>query len=98
MSALAKNYNRRPISFKYGKGSFLYSTNGKKYLDFVQGIAVNSLGHANPYLIKAINKQSKKLWHVSNVFQIPEGEKLAKRLVQKTFADSIIFQNSGQCY
>ena len=54
MSALAKNYNRRKISFKKGKGSFLYSTNGKKYLDFVQGIAVNSLGHANPFLIKAI--------------------------------------------
>ena len=59
------------------------------------GIAVCSLGHANPYLIKAINKQSKKLWHVSNAFQIPEGEKLAKRLTQKTFADSIMFQNSG---
>ena len=95
MSALAKNYNRRKISFKYGKGSFLYSTNGKKYLDFVQGIAVNSLGHANPYLIKAINKQSKKLWHVSNAFIIPEGEKLAKKLAKKTFADFIIFQNSG---
>ena len=95
MSALAKNYNRKKISFKYGKGSFLYSTNGKKYLDFVQGIAVNSLGHANPYLIKAVNKQSKKLWHVSNAFIIPEGEKLAKRLAKKTFADFIIFQNSG---
>ena len=95
MSALAKNYNRRKISFKYGKGSFLYSTSGKKYLDFVQGIAVNSLGHANPYLIKAINKQSKKLWHVSNAFIIPEGEKLAARLAKKTFADFIIFQNSG---
>ena len=95
MSALAKNYNRKKISFKYGKGSFLYSTNGKKYLDFVQGIAVNSLGHANPYLIKAINKQSKKLWHVSNAFIIPEGEKLATRLAKKTFADFIIFQNSG---
>jgi len=95
MSALAKNYNRKKISFKYGKGSFLYSTNGKKYLDFVQGIAVNSLGHANPYLIKALNKQAKKVWHVSNAFQIPEGEKLAKRLTQKTFADYVIFQNSG---
>jgi acetylornithine/N-succinyldiaminopimelate aminotransferase len=95
MSALAKNYNRRKISFSYGKGSFLYSTNGKKYLDFVQGIAVNSLGHANPHLIKAINKQSKKLWHVSNAFIIPEGEKLATRLTKKTFADFIIFQNSG---
>ena len=95
MSALAKNYNRRKISFKNGKGSFLYSTNGKKYLDFVQGIAVNALGHANPYLIKAINKQSKKLWHVSNAFIIPEGEKLATRLAKKTFADFVIFQNSG---
>ena len=95
MSALAKNYNRRKISFNYGKGSFLYSTNGKKYLDFVQGIAVNSLGHANPYLIKAIHKQAKKLWHVSNAFIIPEGEKLATRLAKKTFADFIIFQNSG---
>jgi len=95
MSALAKNYNRRKISFNYGKGSFLFSTNGKKYLDFVQGIAVNSLGHANPHLIKAINKQSKKLWHVSNAFIIPEGEKLAMRLAKKTFADFIIFQNSG---
>ena len=95
MSALAKNYNRRKISFKYGKGSFLYSTNGKKYLDFVQGIAVNSLGHANTNLIKAINDQSKKLWHVSNAFTIPEGEKLATRLTKKTFADFVIFQNSG---
>ncbi len=95
MSALANNYNRRKIAFKKGKGSFLYATNGKKYLDFCMGIAVCSLGHANPYLIKAINKQSKKLWHVSNAFQIPEGEKLAKRLTQKTFADFIIFQNSG---
>jgi len=95
MSALAKNYNRRKISFKYGKGSFLYSSNGKKYLDFVQGIAVNSLGHANPHLIKAINKQSKKLWHVSNAFIIPESERLAARLAKKTFADFVIFQNSG---
>ena len=74
MSSLAKNYNRKKIAFKKGKGSFLYATNGKKYLDFVQGIAVNSLGHSNQYLINAINKQSKKLWHVSNSFLIPEGE------------------------
>jgi len=95
MSALVKNYNRRKIAFKRGGGSFLYSTNGKKYLDFVQGIAVNSLGHANPYLTKAMNKQAKKIWHVSNAFIIPEGEKLAKRLTQKTFADYVMFQNSG---
>ncbi len=95
MSALAKNYNRRKISFKRGKGIFLYAANGTKYLDFVQGIAVNSLGHSNPHLIRAINRQVKKVWHVSNAFIIPEGEKLAKRLTQKTFADKIIFQNSG---
>ena len=95
MSSLAKNYNRRKIAFKRGNGSFLYSTNGKKYLDFVQGIAVNSLGHSNPYLINSMYKQAKKIWHVSNAFIIPEGEMLAKRLTKKTFADSVIFQNSG---
>ena len=95
MSAILNTYNRKKIAFKKGKGTFLYATNGKKYLDFVQGIAVNCLGHANNYLNKAIYQQSKKLWHVSNVFTIPEQEKLAKRLKQKTFADYIFFQNSG---
>ena len=95
MTYLAKNYNRKKISFKYGRGSYLYSTDNKKYLDFVQGIAVNSLGHAHPKLVKTINNQSKKLWHISNAFQIPEGEKLAKKLCQKTFANFVMFQNSG---
>ena len=95
MSSLAKNYSRRKIAFKKGIGSFVFATNGKKYLDFVQGIAVNSLGHSNPNLVKAINKQAKKVWHVSNAFMIPEGEDLAKKLVKKTFADFVMFQNSG---
>ena len=95
MSALAPNYKRKNLSFVRGKGSFLITAKGRKYLDFVQGIAVNSLGHSNKKLINAINKQSKKLWHVSNAFKIPEGEKLASRLVKKTFADAVIFQNSG---
>ncbi len=95
MSYLVKNYNRKKISFKYGKGSYLYSKDNKKFLDFVQGIAVNSLGHAHPKLIKTISNQSKKLWHVSNAFQIPEGEKLAKKICKKTFADFVMFQNSG---
>ena len=95
MSFVAKNYNRKNISFKHGKGSYLFSTNGKKYLDFVQGIAVNSLGHAHPKLVKTISDQSKKLLHVSNAFQIPEGEKLAKKLCQKTFADFVMYSNSG---
>ena len=95
MSYLAKNYNRKKISFKRGKGSYLYTANGIRYLDFVQGIAVNSLGHAHPKLVKTINQQSKKLWHVSNAFLIPEGEMLAKKLAKKTFADYVMFQNSG---
>ena len=95
MSYLAKNYNRKKISFIRGKGSYLFTSNGSKYLDFVQGIAVNSLGHAHPKLIKTINQQSKKLWHVSNAFLIPEGEILAKKLAKKTFADYVMFQNSG---
>ncbi len=95
MSYLAKNYNRKKISFTRGKGTYLYSSNGTKYLDFVQGIAVNSLGHAHPKLVKAIRDQSKKLWHVSNAFQIPEGERLAKKLCQKTFADYVMYINSG---
>ena len=95
MSAILNTYNRKRVAFAKGKGAFLYGTNGKKYLDFVQGIAVNCLGHANNYLIKSIYKQSKKLWHVSNAFQIPEQERLARRLKQKTFADFVFFQNSG---
>ena len=95
MSNLAKNYKRKKISFNKGKGSYLYTRNGAKYLDFVQGIAVNSLGHSHPKLIKTIYQQSKKIWHVSNAFIIPEGEILAKKIAKKTFADYIIFQNSG---
>ena len=95
MSYLAKNYNRKKISFEKGRGSYLFTKNGKKYLDFVQGIAVNSLGHAHPKLIKTLQKQSKKIWHVSNAFMIPEGEQLAKKLAQNSFADYVMFQNSG---
>jgi len=95
MSALLNNYSRKKISFVKGKGCYLYSTTGDKYLDFVQGIAVNSLGHCHDHLVKAINKQSKKLWHVSNAFTIIEQERLAKRLTQNSFADFVSFQNSG---
>jgi acetylornithine/N-succinyldiaminopimelate aminotransferase len=95
MSALLNNYARKKISFVKGKGCYLYSATGAKYLDFVQGIAVNSLGHCHDHLVKAINKQSKKLWHVSNAFTIIEQERLAKRLTQNSFADYVAFQNSG---
>jgi len=95
MSAILNTYNRKKISFTKGKGSYLYTANGKKYLDFVQGIAVNCLGHANSHLVKTIKKQSQKVWHVSNAFIVPEQEKLAKRLTQNSFADYVAFQNSG---
>ena len=95
MSYLADNYKRRNISFLKGKGSYLFSTDGKKYLDFLSGIAVNTLGHSNPRLIKALYSQAKRVWHVSNSFQIPEGEILAKKLAKRTFAEKVIFVNSG---
>jgi len=95
MSSILGTYARKNISFSKGKGCYLYDLNGEKYLDFVSGIAVNSLGHCHEHLIKIIQKQSQKLWHVSNAFIIPEQEKLAKRLTDYTFADFVCFQNSG---
>ncbi len=95
MSSVLGTYARKEISFSSGKGSYLFSENGDKYLDFVQGIATNILGHCHEHLVKTIQEQSKKLWHVSNAFIIPEQERLAKRLTEKTFADFVCFQNSG---
>ena len=95
MSSVLGTYARKNVSFKEGKGSYLFAENGDKYLDFVQGIATNILGHCHEHLVKAIQEQSKKLWHVSNAFIIPEQEKLAKRLTDNTFADYVCFQNSG---
>ena len=95
MSSVLGTYARKDISFKEGKGSYLFAENGDKYLDFVQGIATNILGHCHEHLVKAIEIQSKKLWHVSNAFIIPEQERLAKRLTENTFADFVCFQNSG---
>jgi acetylornithine/N-succinyldiaminopimelate aminotransferase len=95
MSSILGTYARKPVAFTKGKGSYLFSENGDKYLDFVQGIATNILGHCHDHLVKTIQEQSQKLWHVSNAFNIPEQEKLAKRLTDNTFADFICFQNSG---
>jgi len=95
MSSILETYARKAISFTEGKGSYLFTENGDKYLDFVQGIATNVLGHCHDHLVKTIQEQSKKLWHVSNAFIIPEQEKLAKRLTDNTFADFVCFQNSG---
>ena len=95
MNSVLGTYARKNISFTKGKGSYLYAENGDKYLDFVQGIATNILGHCHEHLVETIQKQSKKLWHVSNAFVIPEQERLAKRLTDNTFADFVCFQNSG---
>ena len=95
MSAVLGTYARKPISFTKGRGSYLFTENGDKYLDFVQGIATNILGHCHEHLVQTIQEQSKKLWHTSNAFVIPEQEKLAKRLTDHTFADFVCFQNSG---
>ena len=95
MSAILETYARRSLSFSHGKGCYLFSTSNEKYLDFVSGIAVNALGHCHSHLVKVLQSQAEKLWHVSNAFEIPEQEKLAKRLVENTFADHVIFMNSG---
>jgi len=95
MSSVLGTYARKNISFSKGKGCYLYDLKGEQYLDFTSGIAVNSLGHCHEHLVKIIKEQSKKLWHVSNMFVIPEQEKLAKRLTDYTFADFVCFQNSG---
>ena len=95
MSSILGTYSRKDISFKTGKGSYLFTESGDQYLDFVQGIAVNVLGHCHQHLVKTLKNQSEKLWHVSNAFVIPEQEKLAKRLTDNTFADFVCFQNSG---
>ncbi|MAV48972.1 MAG: acetylornithine transaminase [Pelagibacteraceae bacterium] len=95
MSAILGTYARRPVSFSHGKGCYLFSASNDKYLDFVSGIAVNALGHCHDHLVKTVQEQAAKLWHVSNAFEIPEQEKLAQRLVENTFADYVIFMNSG---
>ena len=95
MSSVLGTYARKNIAFTEGKGSYLIAENGDKYLDFVQGIATNILGHCHEHLVKTIQEQSKKLWHVSNAFVIPDQERLAKRLTENTFADFVCFQNSG---
>jgi acetylornithine/N-succinyldiaminopimelate aminotransferase len=88
-------YARVDLAFERGEGPWLFTTDGERYLDFTSGVAVNGLGHAHPRLIEALNAQAKKVWHVSNLFQIPEAERLAERLCAETFADLVFFCNSG---
>lgn len=93
--ALMSTYARQDLAFERGEGSYLYTADGRRYLDFGSGIAVTALGHAHPHLVKAIQDQAAKLWHTSNLFRIPEQERLAQRLVEHSFADKAFFCNSG---
>lgn len=88
-------YSRSDLAFERGEGVRLFATNGEIYLDCVAGIAVNGLGHCHPRLVQAVNDQANKLWHVSNIYRIPEQEVLADRLCEATFADQVFFTNSG---
>ncbi|MCJ7788402.1 MAG: aspartate aminotransferase family protein [Methyloceanibacter sp.] len=95
MSALLPTYARSELAFARGEGAFLFTASGDRYLDFASGVAVTALGHAHPHLVKALTEQAKTLWHVSNLYRIPEQERLAERLCAATFADLVFFANSG---
>ena len=95
MPALVPTYARSELSFARGEGAYLFTASGERYLDFASGVAVTALGHAHPHLVRALNEQAKKLWHVSNLHRIPEQERLAERLCAATFADMAFFANSG---
>ncbi len=88
-------YARADIAFERGEGAFLFATDGRRYLDFAAGIAVNSLGHCHPHLVETLAGQARMLWHVSNLYRIPDQERLAERLVANSFADTVFFSNSG---
>lgn len=94
-SHLLPTYARADLAFERGEGAWLIATDGARYLDFASGVAVNALGHAHPYLVNALIEQARKVWHVSNLFRIPEAERLAQRLCAATFADTVFFANSG---
>jgi acetylornithine/N-succinyldiaminopimelate aminotransferase len=95
IAPLLPTYARADLAFERGEGAWLLGTDGKRYLDFAGGVAVNALGHAHPKLVAAITEQAGKVWHVSNLFRIPEAERLAERLVAASFADTVFFANSG---
>jgi acetylornithine/N-succinyldiaminopimelate aminotransferase len=88
-------YGRWDVAVDRGEGPYLYATDGRKFLDFTSGIAVTGLGHCHPHVVAALSEQTKRLWHTSNLFRIPGQERLAQRLVDNTFADTVFFGNSG---
>jgi acetylornithine/N-succinyldiaminopimelate aminotransferase len=94
-SAILPTYARADVTFERGEGVWMVASNGDRYLDFGAGIAVNALGHAHPHLVEALTNQAQKLWHTSNLFQMPDGERFARRLTEASFADRVFFTNSG---
>jgi len=94
-TALFSAFARAPIHFERGEGVRLYTNTGEEYLDFAAGIAVNALGHSHPHLVEALTEQASKLWHVSNLYESPQQESLARRLCEASFADRVFFTNSG---
>ena len=95
ITSVLPTYNRAPLAFVKGEGSWLWAEDGSRYLDLGAGIAVNALGHAHPALVAALTEQAAKVWHVSNLYRIPEQQRLADMLVERTFADTVFFTNSG---
>jgi len=95
ITAVMPTYARADIAFERGEGVYLFGNDGRRYLDFGSGIAVTALGHCHPHLVKALTEQANKVWHTSNLFRIPAGEKLAQRLLDHSFADTVFFANSG---
>jgi acetylornithine/N-succinyldiaminopimelate aminotransferase len=93
--ALMPTYNRADLAFERGEGAWLYTADGRRFLDFGAGIATSSLGHHNAHLVTAIAEQAAKVMHVSNLYRVPQDERLAARFVEATFADSVFFCNSG---
>jgi len=93
--SLLPTYARADVAFDHGEGAYLFDEQGRKYLDFGAGVAVNALGHAHPHLVEALTQQAGKLWHTSNLYRVPGQEKLARRLIEATFADTVFFTNSG---
>ncbi len=95
IAAVLPTYNRAKINFERGEGMRIFTPEGDAYLDFGAGVAVTSCGHSHPHLVAALTEQAKKIWHTSNIYQMPGQEKLAARLIENTFADTVFFTNSG---
>src|SRR5262245_4706025 len=95
ISPVLPTYARADLAFERGEGAYLFTADGRRYLDFCAGVAVDSVGHAHPHLVRALSEQAKRLWHTSNLFRVPGQERLAKRLIAASFADTVFFCNSG---